>query len=288
MANTRDLRRRIRSVKNIAKVTGAMQLIAASKMRRAQQAAEEGKAYADKIQVVLSDLVASLDQENLPPEAALLTQREVSKTLMVLVTPDRGLCGALVSNILRVAATIVRDSKTPVATVSVGRKGETFIVRTGNELRAAFKLSDRPRFEETTPITRIVVEEFRNHKADRVVIVYSDFKNLLIQRPVVTQLLPVEPSKAENATHSSYIYEPSAAAVLERIVPRYIETVVYHAILEAAASEHSARMVAMQKATDAASDFVEDLTLDLNKARQEQITGELLDIVGGVAAVQTG
>lgn len=265
-----------------------MQLIAASKMRRAQQAAEEGKAYAERIHSVLSDLVASLDLENLPPEAALLVQRPPRKTLLVLITPDRGLCGALVSNILRAAAQVIRESPVPVATVSAGRKGETFIVRTGNELRASFRVSDRPRFEETTPITRMLVEEFRNVRADQVLIAYSEFRNLLVQRPAVRKLLPVEPARLAGAAQSGYIYEPGAGAVLERLVPRYLETEVYHAILEAAASEHSARMVAMQKATDSANDLVDDLTLDLNKARQEQITSELLDIVGGVAAVQTG
>ncbi len=288
MANTRELRRRIRSVRNIAKVTKAMQLIAASKMRRAQQAAQEGKPYADKVQAVLSNLVAGLDKDNLPPQAALLSSRPVSKTLLVLVTPDRGLCGALVSNMLREAAHVIRQSTVPVTTISAGRKGESFIVRTGNELRAAFRVSDRPRFEETTPITRLVVEEFRSQKADRVLLLYADFRNMLTQVPKVRQLLPVEAAKLEGAALAGYIYEPDPGAVLERLVPRYIETVVYQAVLEAAASEHSARMVAMQKATDAANELVDDLTLDLNKARQEQITGELLDIVGGVAAVQEG
>ena len=288
MASTRELRRRIRSVRNIAKVTKAMQLIAASKMRRAQQAAQEGRAYAERIEAVLAGLAAGLDPEDLPPEAALLIARPAKKTLMVLVTPDRGLCGALVSNILRLAGQTIKDSPVPVVTVSVGRKGETFIVRTGSGLKAAFRVSDRPKFEETTPITRMVVDEFRAQRADRVLIAYSDFQSMLVQRPVVKQLLPVEPAQLAGAAQSGYIYEPSAASVLERLVPRYIETEVYHAVLEASASEHSARMVAMQKATDAANDFVDDLTLDLNKARQEQITSELLDIVGGVAAVQQG
>jgi F-type H+-transporting ATPase subunit gamma len=286
MASTRELRRRIRSVKNISKVTKAMQLIAASKMRRAQQAAQEGRAYAEKIQAVLSDLVQGLDPENLPAEAGLMIERPVKKTLMVLITPDRGLCGGLVSNILRSAGQVMRQSEVPVATVSVGRKGETFIVRTGGELKAAFRVSDRPTFLETTPITRVVVDEFRSQGADRVLLAYSDFVNTAVQRPVIRQLLPVEPPAEPVAAQSDYIYEPAAATVLEKIVPRYIETEVYHAVLEAVASEQSARMVAMQKATDAADELVVDLTLDLNKARQEQITSELLDIVGGVNAVQ--
>ena len=286
MPSTRELRRRIRSVKNISKVTNAMQFIAASKMRRAQQAASEGRAYAEKIEDVLADLVRGLDPEDLPPEAALLAGRPVRKTLLVLITPDRGLCGGLVSNILRVAGQAIQESQSPVATVSVGRKGETFIVRTGGELKAAFRISDRPQFAETTPITRLVVEEFRAQGADRVLIAYSDFVNTAVQRPVVRQLLPVQQGDLQDITPADYIYEPGPGAVLERLVPRYIETEVYHAVLEAVASEHSARMVAMQKATDASDEFVMDLTLDLNKARQEQITSELLDIVGGVNAVQ--
>ncbi len=286
MPNTRELRRRIRSVKNISKVTKAMQMIAASKMRRAQQAALDGRAYAEKIEDILADLVRGLDMENLPPQAALLVDRPARKTLMVLITPDRGLCGGLVSNILRAAGQTLRESPVPVATVSVGRKGETFIVRTGGELKAAFKISDRPSFAETTPVTRLIVDEFRSQGADRVVIAYSTFVNTAVQRPVVRQLLPVKSGDIQDLRPVEYIYEPGAGDVLERLVPRYIETEIYHAVLEAVAAEHSSRMVAMQKATDAADEFVVDLTLDLNKARQEQITGELLDIVGGVNAVQ--
>ncbi len=263
-----------------------MQLIAASKMRRAQQAAHEGRAYAEKIQDVLADLVRGLDLTELPPGAALLAERPVKKALLVLITPDRGLCGGLVSNILRAAGQAIRDSDVPVATVSVGRKGETFVVRTGSELKAAFRVSDRPSFLETTPVTRMVVEEFRKQGADRVLLAYSDFISTAVQRPVVRQILPVKPGDIQDITPVEYIYEPGPGAVLERLVPRYLETEVYHAVLEAVASEQSARMVAMQKATDAADEFVIDLTLDLNKARQEQITGELLDIVGGVNAVQ--
>ncbi len=286
MPNTRELRRRTRSVRNISKVTKAMQLIAASKMRRAQQAALEGRAYAEKVEDILADLVRGLDAENLPPQAALLAERPVKKTLMVLITPDRGLCGGLVSNIIRAAAQTIRESTVPVATVSIGRKGETFIVRTGNELKAAFRLSDRPAFSETTPVTRLVVDEFHKQGADRVLIAYSVFVNTAVQKPVVRQLLPVKAEEIQDLTPVDYIYEPGADAVLARLIPRYIETVVYHAVLEAVASEQSARMVAMQKATDAADELVIDLTLDLNRARQEQITSELLDIIGGVNAVQ--
>ena len=286
MPNTRELRRRIRSVRNISKVTKAMQLIAASKMRRAQQAALEGRAYAEKIEDILADLVRGLDTENLPPEAALLEERPAKKTLMVLIAPDRGLCGGLVSNIIRAAGQTIRESTVPVATVSIGRKGETFIVRTGGELKAAFRITDRPSFGETTPITRLVVDEFRKQGADRVLIAYSVFVNTAVQKPVVRQLLPVKAEEIQDITPVDYIYEPGAGPVLARLVPRYIETEVYHAVLEAVASEQSARMVAMQKATDAADELVVDLTLDLNRARQEQITSELLDIIGGVNAVQ--
>ncbi|MEX0763097.1 MAG: ATP synthase F1 subunit gamma [Dehalococcoidia bacterium] len=293
MPSTRELRRRIRSVQNTAKVTKAMQLIAASKMRRAQQMVVNGRAYSEKMRDVMADLVAHIDFEEDAPSIPLLSNRPVEKTVMLLITPDRGLCGGLVSNMNRAAGEVIRSSDTPVSTVAIGRKGETFIIRTGQDLRATFSVSDRPSLEDTVSITRMLMDEYEEQNADRVLLAYPEFINAAVQRPVIRTLLPVEPaeadpedsSPAEEQADAEFIYEPDPAGVLGNIVPRYVETQVYHAILEAIASEHSARMVAMRNATDNANDLTEDLTLALNKARQETITAELLDIVGGVAAV---
>ncbi len=270
-----------------------MQLIAASKMQRAQQMVRDGRDYADKMREVLSDLSAvggqiDDDDESITP---LLIQRPVNRVLMLIVTPDRGLAGALVSNLNRVAAQFVRESEVPVSAVAVGRKGERFAGRLVDDMKATFSVADRPRLDDTVSISRFIANQFIDGEVDRVVMIYAQFVNTAVQKPVVRQILPVEPVEADDtpgATDSGieYIFEPDPAMVLNTLVPRYVETQVYHSILEAIASEHSARMVAMRNATDNANDLIDGLTLDLNKARQEQITGELLDIVGGVAAVE--
>ena len=284
MPSTRELRIRIRSVSNTAKVTKAMQLIAASKMRRAQQMVLDGKAYADRMQRVLGHLVGQLP-EGESTGVPLLDRRPVQKTAMLLVTPDRGLAGALVGNLNRVAGMAIRESASPVSVVAVGRKGERFIARTGQDLVATFSVNDRPRLEDTVAISRQLINQYVDGEVDRVVLVFAEFINTAVQKPTVRTLLPVEPG-ADALADVDYIFEPSAREVLETLAPRYVETQVYHSILEAIASEHSARMVSMKNATDNANQLVDDLTLELNKARQESITSELLDIVGGVAAIE--
>ncbi|MBG82170.1 MAG: ATP synthase F1 subunit gamma [SAR202 cluster bacterium] len=291
MPSTKDLRDRIRSVSNTAKVTGAMQMIAASKMNRAQNAVREGRPYADRIRDVLGDLAALAGKDEDAPTVDLLRVRPVTKTLVVLVTPDRGLAGALVGNLQREAARFVHETKEDVVMIAVGRKGERFVARTGQNLLASFSVPDRPSLDDTVSIGRMLVEEYSTERVDKVVLIYAKFINTAVQEITTRQLLPVEPPERDKdeigkLEELDYIYEPSISAVLESLVPRYIETQVYHGILEAFASEHSARMIAMQNATDNANEIVEGLTLDLNKARQESITSELLDIVGGVAALE--
>lgn len=291
MPSTKEIRARIRSVGSTAKVTNAMQLIAASKMQRAQTMVRNGRDYAEKIQAVLSDLVAqSRPADDAEGAMPLLATRDVHRVLMLLVTPDRGLAGALVSNLNRTAGRLIQDSDAPVSVVSVGRKGERFVVRVGRELMATFTVNDRPVLNETVSISRFIVNAYVDGTVDRVVMVYAQFINTAVQKPVVKQLLPVEPqvepAEGEGRLAVEYIYEPGVEVVLNTLVPRYVETQIYHSILEALASEHSARMVAMRNATDNANELIDGLTLDLNKARQAQITGELLDIVGGVAAVE--
>ncbi|MCH7983314.1 MAG: ATP synthase F1 subunit gamma [Chloroflexi bacterium] len=291
MPSTKDLRDRIKSVSNTAKVTGAMQLIAASKMTRAQNMVREGRPYAERILEVLGDLAALAAKEDDELVVDLLRIRPVHKTLVVLVTPDRGLAGALVGNLQRAAGRFIQDTEGEVSVIGVGRKGERFITRAGEDLLAAFSVTDRPRLDDTVTISRMLIDEYAAERVDRVVLIYATFITTVVQQVTTQQLLPVEPPErgegdVAKLQQLDYIYEPSVTEVLASLAPRYIETQVYHGILEAIASEHSARMIAMKNATDNANEIVEDLTLDLNKARQESITAELLDIVGGVAALE--
>lgn len=286
MATLRQIRRRIRSVQSTAKITHAMELVAASKMRRAQQQALAGRPYAERMRWMLSDLAETaplLDPETLPP---LLQRREVRNIELVLVTPDRGLCGGLIANMNRHAAAFVLEQAAPVRVVCVGRKGRDFMRRTGVPIAAEFaELGDHPSYEDIRPIARVIMDDYIFGQVDKVYILYPHFVNTAVQRPEVMSLLPVEPPTEKATWGVDYIYEPTRAAVLDEILPRYVEMQVYATILEEIASEQSARMVAMRNATENANEMIQDLTLVYNKARQEQITRELLEITGGVEAM---
>ena len=285
VSNVRTIRRRIRSVQNTAKITKAMQMIAASKMRRAQQLSIAGRPYSEKMRTVLADLAsqAGEDEQSHP----LLQKRDVKRVQIVHITPDRGLCGGLPSNLNRSAGQFILDRESPVSILSVGRKGRDFMARTGRDLRAVFTdLGDRPSLEDTLPIARLAMEDYIGGLADEVYLSYGVFVSTATQRPTMQRLLPVEPAELEPGQAVGYIYEPHSLQVLGELLPRFVEMQIYHAMLESVASEHSARMVAMQNATDAANDMIDGLTLLLNKVRQESITKELLDIVGGVAALE--
>lgn len=290
MANVRQIRRRIRSTQNIAKVTNALQLVAASKMRRAQGRALAARPYAERLRYVLGNLAAQGSDAEGQAAHPLLEQRSGDRTLIVLVTPSRGLCGALPGNITRRAGAHALEQAGTVAFVAAGKKGRDFFSRLRYTITAEFvELGDYPSLTDTLPISRIAMEEFTARRVDRVFLIYADFVNTAVQRPVVRQLLPVQPPAREEmrgGPQVEYIYEPSPREVLEQLLPRYVEMQVYEAVLENAASEQSARMVAMKNATDAAKDMIDSLTLAMNKARQEQITKELLDIIGGVAALE--
>ncbi len=285
MPSTRELRQRIRSVANTAKITRAMQMIAASKMRRAQENVLAGRPYSERITEMLAHL-AAIEHGDEDTPVPLLDSRPVARTGLVLVTPDRGLCGGLVANVNRLAGEAIRDSESPVTVIAVGRKGRDFTLRSGTELKAVFDgIGDYPTLEDTRPISTMVIDEFQSQGVDRVWLVYQRFVNTAVQTPEHRTLIPVQPAALSPDELVGYIYEPDATTVLNRLLPRYVEMEVYHAILEAIASEHSARMVAMKNATDAANDLIDELTLQLNKARQESITSEMLDIVGGAAAI---
>ena len=284
MANIRLIRRRIRGVQSTAKITRAMEMIATLKMRRAQERGLAGRPYAEKIRQVISDLAALPQEEGvLHP---LLQRREVNKIAIVHVTPDRGLCGGLNANINRKTAGFILEQKMPVSIITVGRKGWDFMRRHGQEIYAEFsQIGDWPSLLDTLPISHIIIEEYQKETIDLVYLAYTQFVSTMTQKAVLQPLLPVEPETALTGGNVDYIYEPGSSEVLDELLPRFVEMQVYHAILEAIASEQSARMVAMRNATDNATDLVQDLTLAYNKARQEAITKEILDIAGGAAAL---
>lgn len=287
MPTLREIRRRIRTIQSTAKITHAMELVAASKMRRAQQRALAARPYAERLRWMLADLSENLpliQPENVPP---LLQRREVRNIGAILITPDRGLCGGLNANMNRFAAAFVLEQSAPVQLVCVGRKGRDFFRRVrGVTITAEFtNLGDYPSYEDILPIARVVIDDYIAGNVDQVVVLYPVFVNTAVQRPTALPLLPIEPPADTTTFAVDYIYEPGREFVLEQVLPRYVEMQIYDAVLELAASEQSARMVAMRNATDNANQLTEDLTLVYNKARQDQITKELLDIVGGVAAL---
>ena len=287
MANLRNIRRRIRSVQNTAKVTRAMQMIAASKMRRAQEQVLAARPYAEKIRQVLGGLAAqrSVGEEVLHP---LLERRAVQKSLVLLLTPDRGLAGGMPGNMNRAAAQFILEQQAPVSVVTVGKKGRDFMVRAAQDVVASFTdMSDRPSLADTLPITHLVERLYTDHEVDQVFMGYSRFVNTAVQQPMVMRVLPVEPEEEEApGTIADYLYEPDEPRLFGALLPRFLEMQVYHAVLENIASEQSARMVAMRNASEAASDMMDALTLEMNKVRQESITNELLDLVGGVTALE--
>jgi len=291
MARTREIRRRIRSVESTAKITNALQLVAASKMRRAQDRALAARPYAERMRAVLANLAGLAgDADGAAAHPFLERRAEIRETAVILITPDRGLCGGLVSNLTRHAGEIVLHpgSAGEISMVPVGKKGIEYFHRFRVPYRGEFKeLGDYPSLADTRAISRIAMEDYLAGKVDQVLVVYAAFVSTVLQTPTTVQILPVQAPGAAAAAHdeTEYIFEPSPEAVLNDLLPRYVEMQVYQAILEAAASEQSARMVAMRNATDAANEMVDDLTLQYNKARQEQITSELLDIVGGVEAM---
>jgi len=261
-----------------------MEMIATSKMRRAQERGLAGRPYSEKIHQVIADL-AALPREGEAPHP-LLQSRPVTKIALVHITPDRGLCGGLNTNLNRRTASFILGQKIPVTLITVGRKGRDSMRRYGRDIRAEFTaLGDRPSLLDTLPISRIIIDDYTNGIVDLVYLVYAQFISTMVQRPIMQQILPVEPAAIPRAQNVDYIYEPGPAAVLGELLPRFVEMQVYHAILESIASEQSARMVAMRNATDSANELIEELTLMYNKARQESITKELLDITGGAAAL---
>ena len=288
MPSTREIRRRIRSVKNISQVTKAMEAVAASKMRKAQNQVLATRPYAKKAQEVLS-YIARLKTTEGGLDALIHERAEIKRVGILLVTADRGLAGGFNANVIRLAAQFMRKQRAAgkeVEVVTVGRKGRDWLLRYDPVVRAEFMgLGDTPTTNDIAPIARILIDDYRAGRYDQVYAIYTDFVNTLVQQPVVQKLLPVEPAEPSVAMAPDYIFEPSLEAVLTEVLIGFTEVQVLQAVYESSASEHSARMVAMRNATEAANELVDDLTLRYNKARQEGITRELMDIVGGSVAV---
>ncbi len=264
-----------------------MEMVAASKMRRAQQATLASRDYADKAWQVLTYLAAQPGASRLLHP--LLEERsQIRGVSLILITSDRGLCGAYNGNIIRKALGFIGEhpAPNPAKLITIGRRGRDIAARIGKNIVAEFTgLSERPLVRDIGPIAKIAIEEFISGQADEVYIAYTRFRNVLVQIPTVSRLLPLRaPAEPASGAHAVYLYEPSPEAILDSVLPRFTELQIYQAVLESVASEHSARMVAMRNATDNAHDLIQDLTLAMNKARQAAITKEMLDIAGGAEA----
>jgi F-type H+-transporting ATPase subunit gamma len=286
VAATRDIQRRIRSVSNIGKVTRAMEAVSASKMRRAQAATLASRSYAMRAAEVIAYLRAESTRGVLLHP--LLQDHPLGRPAALIVTPDRGLTGGLGLQIIRFAyRSVARELGSDVAWIAVGRKGRDFLVRTGADLVAGFtRIPDKPSVLDISPIAHLLLEGFLGPDYSSVHMVYTGFVSVMRQQPLLECLLPITPPRGQEVVSGEFSFEPSPEAILNEVVPRLLEMRIYQAVLEAQASEHSARMVAMRNATDAASDLESTLTLSYNKARQSDITSELLDIAGGAEALR--
>lgn len=292
MASTLEVRRRINSVKNVAQITRALQMVASSKMRRAQERVLAARPYSEQLVKLLSRLSSQAEgQEELP----LMRTRPVRKVGILLVTPDKGLSGALSSNVNRRAAQLAielrreyDDPNLPISFVAVGRKGRDFLRRTRQRILAEFvQLGDNPSTADMRAIAQVIKDAYLNEEVDKVYLVYPRYVSTVVQTPTVVQLLPVQPPEelAEEGPAPQYIFEPNATEILGALIERYVETLIYQPLLETVASFYSAQMVAMRNATDNATDLLEDLTLAYNKVRQSAITNQILEIVAGANAL---
>ncbi|NOZ00171.1 MAG: ATP synthase F1 subunit gamma [Chloroflexi bacterium] len=293
MASARDMRLRIRSVKNISQVTRALEAVSASKVRKAIKAVMGTRPYATKAWQVLIHVAGQPGRTSLHP---LLTERaDVKNALVVVVSGDRGLAGAYNTNIIRFTLQQFDDYKVPVRYITVGRKGRDLLMRRRKDVIAEFSgLPAAPSFMDVSAIGRMAVDEFLQGKVDEVYLVYTDFVTMATQKPVMKKLLPLEVDSGEervvtfahkHKTPAAYIYEPAEDEILDEIIPRFTALQVYQAVLESLASEHAARMVAMRNATDNAIELVAALQLAYNKVRQQTITNDILDIAGGAEAL---
>lgn len=292
MATLRQIRQRIRSVKNISQVTRAMEMIAAAEMRRAQQATQASRAYSEKARAVMQYVATEPGRSKLLHP--LLEERsQVNALAVVLYTADRGLAGAYNVNVIRKTTDFIKPFEKEgkqVRLITVGKRGRDLMRRFGKEVVADFSdMGTRPEIAQVSALARAALDEFLSGRADQVHLAYTDFVNVLRQTPTIKQVLPIEQAEIKyEGAPQVYLYEPNAEQLLAQVLPRFVEVQIYQALLESIASEQAARMVAMRNATDNAKELIESLTLLRNKVRQASITKEILDIVGGAEALRQG
>ncbi|MCG0277016.1 MAG: F0F1 ATP synthase subunit gamma [Thermanaeromonas sp.] len=282
MPTMRDLKRRIRSIKNTQQITKAMKMVAAAKLRKIQDKVIAGRPYGDKIREVVGRLLASAEGIDLP----LAQEREIGKVGYCLITADRGLAGSYNANLIRLAQELVEKETKPCGLIAVGRKGRDFFRRRGVEILAEYTgVEDVPDFTFARRLARDLVRLFLEGTVDQVYLIYSRFYSALRQVPQVVRLLPVVPPE-DTPPAPEYIYEPPRGVLLAELLPRFVEIQVYRALLEAKASEHGARMTAMDNATENAAEMIDKLTLSFNRARQAAITKEIVEVVSGAEALK--
>jgi F-type H+-transporting ATPase subunit gamma len=285
MPNILDIRRRIRSVKNTQQITKAMKMVSAAKLRRAQERVMSARPYAQKILSVLNSLVTRSEDQTHP----LLEDRSRERIQVVVITADKGLCGAFNSNIIKAAQNFIGENRHRQLTLNcVGRKGRDFFRKGSLPLvHESVNIFARLDYLHAKQISSTLMEEFSNEEVDAVYLVYNEFKSVIQQRIVVEQLLPIQKLAAsEEASLIGYIYEQPPGEIFSSLIPKHVEVQVYRALLESAAAEHGARMTAMDAATNNAVDLIDSLTLTMNRARQAGITKEIIEIVGGAAALE--
>lgn len=281
MAGVRDIRRRIRSVRNMQQITKAMKMVSAAKLRKAQLKLNAARPYAHQLQGVLERLA----QAPVDVVHPLLQERPVQKVVYVVITSDRGLCGGYNANLIRKTAGMIAETPQEVKLVTVGRKGRDFFRRGKIEFLAEFvALGDEPSYNQAKQIAQEVVRLYEQGEADEVYLLYTEFVTAMTQRPSQVKLLPIKQPEGEQS--KQYIFEPSPEAILNSLLPKYVETQIFRTLLEGKASEQGARMTAMSSATDNAKDMIERLSLIMNRARQAAITKEISEIVGGAAALE--
>ncbi len=292
MANAREVKQRIKSVKNISQVTRALQAVSASKVRKAIDQLEDTRPYSVKAWQVLQHIAEQPDRSTLHP--MLVEHAEVKKIIAIVISGDRGLAGAYNSNIIRVADQWAETIDVPVKYITVGKRGRDQLLRGGKDILAEFcDLPAKPTYNDISPVGSIAVDQFLDDEIDEVYLIYTKFINRMNHKPVVKKILPLDSDPEDRVTDfedigklaGGYIFEPDQKSLLEEIIPRFTILQVFHAVIESLASEHSARMVAMKNATDNATDLADALQLEYNKARQQAITNEMLDIAGGAEAV---